>query len=461
MPKTTRPKTGPTTARMSPAYRRRKGYTQAIVTLTDAFTKRRKDYWLGEYGTPASRELYHRVLADYESLGRRLPDRPPQSEAAAFDEPAVDELILEYWRRVAREFLPKRCHAIKATLRVLRQMDGSTPVSKYGPKRLRLLREAMISGDPSASPPRKPWSRTTVNDRVRIVVAVFRWGVTQELVPASVADAMSMLEALKRGRTRAKEGTKVRPVPEFVLAASIPHLASPVRAIVRVQLLTGARPGEIVGLRGRDIDRDAGTGLLVARLNKHKTAHLGRERLVYFGPEAEAVLEPFLSGREPSQPLFSPAEAEAERRARQHAERKTPLSCGNRPGTNRVEAPDRKPSDTYTVSSYRRAIQYACDRAFPPPEHLRPRTLGGGRGETQSEFIARLAEGERCELSEWRRSHRWHPHQLRHNAATRIRREFGLEAAQLVLGHSSAAITDAVYAERDATKVVQAMQRLG
>jgi len=461
MPKTTSPKTGPTAARTPPAYRRRKGYTQAIVTLTDAVTKRRKDYWLGEHGTPASREMYYRVLADYESLGRRLPDPPTQPEAAAFDEPTVDELILEYWRRVAREFLPKRCHAIKTTLRVLRQMDGTTPVSKYGPKRLRLLREAMITGDPAASPPRKPWSRTTVNDRVRIVVSVFRWGVTQELVPASVADALSMLDALKRGRTRAKEGTKVGPVPEFLLAATLPHLASPVRAIVQVQLLTGARPGEIVGLRGRDIDRDAETGLLVARLSEHKTAYLGRERLVYFGPEAEAVLQPFLRGREPSRPLFSPAEAEAERRARQHAERRTPLSWGNRPGTNRVESPDRIPSDAYTVSSYRRAIQYACDRAFPPPEHLRPRTLGRGRGETQSELLARLAEGEKRELLEWRRSHRWHPHQLRHNAATRIRREFGLEAAQLVLGHSSAAITDAVYAERDSTKVVQAMRRLG
>lgn len=462
MPTNSSPKTGPTTAQRPPAYRQRRGYTQAIVTLTDAVTKRRKDYWLGEYGTAASRELYHRILAEYEALGRRLPARPDRFEAAgSIDEPTVDELILQYWRRVAREFLPKRCNAIKSSLRLLRQMDGSTPLSRYGPKRLRFLREAMISGDLSATPPRKAWSRTTVNDRVRIVVAVFRWGVTQEMVPASTADALSMLEALRRGRTRASEGSKVGPVPEFLLAATLPHLAPPVRAMVRLQLLTGARPGEIVCLRGCDIDRDAGNELLVARLSEHKTAHLGRERLVYFGPEAEALLEPFLRERNPNQPLFSPAEAEAERRARQHAERKTPLCCGNRPGTNRVEAPDRTPSDAYTVNSYRRAIQYSCDRAFPPPEHLRPRTLGGGRRETQSEFLARLIEGQKRALFEWRRSHRWHPHQLRHNAATRIRREFGLEAAQLVLGHSSAAITDAVYAERDATKVVQAMRRMG
>ena len=26
-------------------------YAQALVTLTDAVTKQRRDYWLGEYGT--------------------------------------------------------------------------------------------------------------------------------------------------------------------------------------------------------------------------------------------------------------------------------------------------------------------------------------------------------------------------------------------------------------------------
>ncbi len=42
-----------------------------------------------------------------------------------------------------------------------------------------------------------------------------------------------------------------------------------------------------------------------------------------------------------------------------------------------------------------------------------------------------------------------------------IRREFGLEAAQLALGHSSAKVTDAVYAERDTARVVEVMERIG
>ena len=71
--------------------------------------------------------------------------------------------------------------------------------------------------------------------------------------------------------------------------------------------------------------------------------------------------------------------------------------------------PKRAPRDRYTTDSYRRAIQRACETAGVPP---------------------------------------WHPHQLRHNAATRLRKEYGLEAAQVVLGHRTANVTQ-VYAERD------------
>ena len=42
----------------------------------------------------------------------------------------------------------------------------------------------------------------------------------------------------------------------------------------------------------------------------------------------------------------------------------------------------------------------------------------------------------------------WRPNQLRHAAATRIRRQYGLEAAQVVLGHSTASTTE-IYAERN------------
>ena len=42
----------------------------------------------------------------------------------------------------------------------------------------------------------------------------------------------------------------------------------------------------------------------------------------------------------------------------------------------------------------------------------------------------------------------WHPNQLRHLFATEVRKEHGLEVAQVLLGHSRADVTQ-VYAERN------------
>ena len=54
---------------------------------------------------------------------------------------------------------------------------------------------------------------------------------------------------------------------------------------------------------------------------------------------------------------------------------------------------------------------------------------------------------------------KWTPHQLCHNYATAIRRDYGIEAARILLGHASIVTTD-IYAEADrqaAQKVTQAI----
>ncbi len=48
--------------------------TRRFVILTDSVTKRRRDYWLGEYNTPESRECYHRLIAAWEANDRRHPE---------------------------------------------------------------------------------------------------------------------------------------------------------------------------------------------------------------------------------------------------------------------------------------------------------------------------------------------------------------------------------------------------
>ena len=118
-----------------PSYRQRKGFDQAIVTLPHSVTDHRKDYWLGSYGSPENRDLYHRVLAQWESAGRRLPitldDRP-----ADIPQVSVAEVLAAYWKWAGRRYGSPELGCLRVVIR------------------LRLGRDQMIVGDERADPPR-------------------------------------------------------------------------------------------------------------------------------------------------------------------------------------------------------------------------------------------------------------------------------------------------------------------
>jgi site-specific recombinase XerC len=124
------------------------------------------------------------------------------------------------------------------------------------------------------------------------------------------------------------------------------------------------------------------------------------------------------------------------------AARVTPLSCGNRPGSNRRRKPQRTIGERYDTTAYAMAIKRACEAAFAMPDELRER-LGQ---DNSAEGVAK----RRAARKAWRAANVWHPNQLRHSAGTRLRREYGLEGAAAVLGHAKVETTQ-IYAERHAT----------
>jgi integrase len=127
-------------------------------------------------------------------------------------------------------------------------------------------------------------------------------------------------------------------------------------------------------------------------------------------------------------------------------------------GTNVVENPKVKPGDRFTTASYRRAITRACIAAFPPPAPL------GQRGdETAAQWKARLTPDQKLELKAWRKKHHFHPHQLRHAAATKVRAAFpecAREAILAVLGDRSDRMAD-LYAEANETLAAEIMEKIG
>lgn len=218
---------------------------------------------------------------------------------------------------------------------------------------------------------KQDWARTYVNTQVNRVRRMRKWAVSKELVSAGTWQALLAVEGLRRGRAAGvRENEPVKPAPDSDVAAVRPVVSRQTGAMIDLQLLTGMRPGEVVIMRGVDIDM--GGRLWAYTPQYHKTEHHGHARTIYLGPKAQDVIRPFFKP-DLAAYLFSPADAEAERGERRHLARLpswTPLSCGNVPASNRVREPKRSPRARYTVDTYHQAIERGCDRAFPPPGKL-------------------------------------------------------------------------------------------
>ncbi|MEO0531478.1 MAG: site-specific integrase [Planctomycetota bacterium] len=384
-----------------PSYRKHRASGQAVVTLSGV------DHYLGRHGTKASRTLYDRLVAEWLASGRK-------AAAGGQEQLTVVELCSLYLR-FAQGYYRKngRCTGvvpgIKATIKYLRKWYGKEPAESLGPVALKALRQRMIDDG---------HSRGYINDHVGRIKRMYKWAAGEELVPEPTYRSLTLVEGLRAGRSKARETAPVVPVDDSVVEDTLAVLSSVVGDMVRVQRLTGMRPAEVCSLRPCDLDRS--DDVWTYQPSEHKTEHHGRKRTIYVGPKAQGVLLRYLA-RDPEAYCFAPRDAEAKRLAAAHAARKTPLSCGNRPGSNRKRGRKRTVGAKYTADSYRRAIHRACDKAG---------------------------------------IERWSPNRLRHAAGTEVRTKFGLEAAQVILGHASADVTQ-VYAERDAAKGAQVARLIG
>jgi len=424
-----------------------------------------RQIWLGKHGTPESRAKYDRLIGEWLLNGRRAP------AIATTAGPTVSTVLAAFLDHAKGYYaapgdigedgkpvlVPTREYDnFVESIRPVRRIYGQIPAQKFGPNALKVVREHLIQSG---------ICRNVVNRRVGRIKAIFKWAVSAELIPASIYHALAALSGLRMGKTAARESEPVKPVADSIVDATLPYLSSVVASMVQVQRFTGARPGEVCIMRTADID--TGAKVWTYTPAKHKTAHHGHERIIHLGPKAREIVRPFLKPLNGLAFIFSPKDAEAERRERLSAARKTPLHRGNRPGTNKSRKPRRTPGDVYGVAEYRRAIARACDMAFPPPKELlrdeRAVKLLAREKSKQPPLtateISALAQW-RGEIEKWKSEHRWHPHQLRHTAATAIRRQFGLEAAQTILGHASLSMTE-LYAEQNSDAARKIAAKIG
>lgn len=404
-----------------PAYRHHKPSGLASVRING------RDIYLGPHGTPESRAEYKRVIAEWLANHQSDPSvvngKPPETDRIV-DELSAAYLAFAKTYYVKNGTLTGEYRNIGDALRPLTTLYGRTCIIDFGPAALKAVRQAMIGAN---------LCRKTINSRINRIRRIFKWGVENEFVPGEILYALQAVAPLKLGRCNVREAEPVKPVPEHMIDPVLKLVAPHVAAMIRLQLLTGMRPGEVMLMRACNIDMSG--PIWAYQPPRHKTEHHGRQRVIYLGPKAQDVLRPFLSAEATAQ-LFSPREAMAHIHLQRRLARQTPMTPSQQ-ARKRKRYPRWEPGDCYDRRSYAWAIRRACDAAFSPPKHVKEK-----------------------DLAAWRREHRWSPNQLRHNAATHLRKQFGIEAARVVLGHSSADVTE-IYAELDLAKAAEIMSRVG
>lgn len=376
-----------------PSYRLHRASGQAVCTIDG------KDVYLGRHGSEESRKRYGDILA---KAAAHLPIEPQRGNSLPIPTgPTIDELSVKFIEFADGHYLKNgrptsEIDIIKAAIAPLHQFWGDVPASGFGPKLLKAYRDKLVA---------RGITRNTINALVGRVRRIFRHAVSEELIPSEIYQKLAAVEGLRRGRTEARESEAVRPVSDVAVAATLPFVSETVSAMIRLQRLTGMRPGEVCSLRLEEIDTSGPIWLF--KPSDHKLSHHGRDRVVAIGPRGQAILNG-RRGLRLAGPVF--------------------------PG-----GANRQSKQPITTAAYRRAICRGCEVAFGMPSDLEP-----------ADQIA------------WRERYAWHPNQLRHSFATELRRTPGmsLDAVAACLGHTQLS-TSQIYAELDTATAAEAAARIG
>jgi integrase len=369
---------------------------QAVVTFNGA------NFYLGPHESPESRAKYSRLIAEYIEGGYRTPESATHQAATPI---TVADVCAEYREHIKKRYAnaPKEILRLNRLCEFLELEHGDCVASEFGPRRLEQVRDTLIATGNC---------RRYVNRLVRAVRQVFRHALSRELIDPLVLVKLESLEPLRHGQTSAPESEPVKPVDLNDVRKTAKYLSPTIKAMLRIQAATGMRPGELCRIRPCDIDRK-NNDTWVYRPAKHKTAHRGKSKAVPILGDARAALLPFLE-RAPDAYCFSPGESMQWYLDELRRNRKSKVQPSQ---VDRSKAdPAKQPGDHYDPGSYRQAITRAAKKAKVP---------------------------------------HWFPYQLRHTAGTMVREALGVEAAQALLGHSRASMTEH-YAKQSEAKAIEA-----
>ncbi|MCK4625740.1 MAG: tyrosine-type recombinase/integrase [Phycisphaerae bacterium] len=393
-----------------PPYLRHKSKDLAYVNFAG------KVIYLGKHNSTRSKLKYARLIKEWAANG----EQPPRNPAGA----TIADLFAAFWAHAKTHYVKagqstSELSNYRAVGRILLEFYDDVLIEDFGPRQLKACREVMIG---------LGWYRQSINRMVSRIRTIFRWGVAEELVTDERLGKLKAVAGLRKGCPGVHEGEPVQPVPAEHVRRIMPALAPIVRAMVYVQKFTGMRSSELVAMKPGLIDRSktrpGGTGDVWHYEAPSKSEHHGYERIVSIGLRAQRILRLLIAATGDDEYIFRPAEAYDWHRARRHAARKTPMSCGNRPGkSNRRRKVRRVIRESFTPDTYRQAIARACVAVGVP---------------------------------------HWHPHQLRHSFGTQAEDVFDghLDKVAAAMGHQNVKVTK-LYAHLKLAKADKVARLIG
>jgi integrase len=174
------------------------------------------------------------------------------------------------------------------SFRIVRDFTRSF-ASTCGQKSAESVRKADVEAWVRSHP---TWGQTTVSVAKVRVLALFHWAVEQELL------AINPIQGLKKPPQRSRGAAAVISPEDHarLMEAATPSL----RDVLFALRESGARPGEVCGVRAADFHAEQGVWIL----EQHKTADkTGKPRVIFLTPALIALCRT-LAERYPTGPLF-------------------------------------------------------------------------------------------------------------------------------------------------------------
>ena len=217
----------PRLSKALPKYRKHKASGQAVVSLSG------QDHYLGPHGTKASKIEYDRLIGEWLTSGR---ESLIGNDSTSIK---ISQLIARYWK-FAKSYYVKNgkptdeLASVKVAVRDVKDLYGKKYVEQFGPLALEAVRESMI---------RRGNSRGYINGNVGRIRRMFKWGVSKQIVPVEIYQALQAVDGLKHGKSDAKETSPVLPVPSDVIAATLEFCSPVISDMIQIPIVDWLPPG--------------------------------------------------------------------------------------------------------------------------------------------------------------------------------------------------------------------------